>query len=278
MNPPEPPNPASILARLRNRARTLNFPPDQMLLLYCLEGFLARLSQSPMAEWFVLKGGLSLYSRFGAIARPTRDIDLASRMTTPTHEQLCEAVLAIAAIHRTDGIEYDPHSLRTRPLTEAAEGLGISLVARFGQSQQTIHMDISSGNAITPGPVQLGFPSLLGEHPHPLLMYPLETVVAEKYAAAIELGVGNTRMKDFYDLWYILRDASPDPQFLHLALVNTFRSRETELVGSMARWRALGEAAPLVTLWTAYLRSNRLQAPEDFAQIIEHVASRLEAQ
>lgn len=269
MNPP--PNRTSILARLRNKAKPLGFPPDQMLLLYSLEGFLARLSVSRFSDQFVLKGGLSLYSRFGSLARPTRDIDLVMREIPDTPERMVEAVAEIAVIELGDGLEFDPSTITSRELNEVAEGIGINLIAHFGESQQTVYMDISSGSAITPGPVELAFPTLLGSEPHRLLGYPLETIVAEKFAAAIEIGVGNTRLKDFYDLLYILREELEE-ETLRLAIQRTFAARGTELSGSLVKWSSLAESESAARLWSQFLQKNRLEAPRDFAEVVQEIA------
>ncbi len=111
------PNPASILARLRNLCRTdhPNLPANLMLLLYAQQGLLARLEISPHAEDFVLKGALSLFARFGNATRPTEDIDLAASRLPNTPEHVAQVIRAVCATPFPDGLHLtiEADSIRT---------------------------------------------------------------------------------------------------------------------------------------------------------------------
>jgi predicted nucleotidyltransferase component of viral defense system len=204
MNPPS--NLKSLLAKLRNIARREGLPPDAMLLLYMHEGFLARLAISPYRDNLILKGGLNLYSRYQTKARPTRDIDFAARAIANTPSTVEKVIRNIASQGLPDGLRFDVSSLKTQPILETATytGVGVSLLAYFEDAFETLQIDVSFGNVITSAPVTLSFPSLLGQETHGILGYPLETIIAEKVAAAVEIGIATTRLKDFYDLYYLL--------------------------------------------------------------------------
>jgi predicted nucleotidyltransferase component of viral defense system len=228
MNPPS--NLKSLLAKLRNLARKEGLPADTMLLLYMHEGFLARLALSPYREQLILKGGLNLYSRYRSKARPTRAIDLAARTIPNTSEAVAKAIQDIAKVKLNDKLRFDANSLKVEPILEGAtyQGLGISLVGHFEDAFETLQIDVSFGNVITPAPVMLSFPSLLGNESHSLLGYPLETIIAEKFAAAVEIGIGTTRLKDFYDLYYLLGNERLEVVSLRHAFERTFKARGTD--------------------------------------------------
>jgi predicted nucleotidyltransferase component of viral defense system len=210
MTPPaKPPSLPSLLAKFRNRAWQDGLPIDLMLLLYFYEGFLARLAASEFKDKLILKGGFNLYGRYQAAARPTRDVDLAGVQLTSGLDEVLSVVRTISKIDVADGILFDLTTLEGSSIMEGTNygGVRAELLARYGTAFEKLTFDFSFGNAITPGPVMLEFPSLLGQ-PHILLAYPLETIVAEKSAAIVEIGITNTRLKDFYDLYYIAQHES----------------------------------------------------------------------
>jgi predicted nucleotidyltransferase component of viral defense system len=270
------PKPDSILARLRHQGRVRGLEPQTMLLLYAQEGFLARLGQSPHAEHFVLKGGLSMYGRYQAEARPTRDIDLAGRGMPGTVEAVSTAITEIAEIELDDGLSFEAETLQAREISEDAiyGGIRVELWVRLGRSRERLQLDISFGNVITPGPVELFFPSLLGPAPHPVLGYPLESVVAEKLAAVTELGLDNTRMKDFYDVYWILSRETLEDGTLLTALRRTFTARGTDLEQLVPSLSAL-ENPETERRWAQFRRNVRVEAPEQVAEVLQAILSRI---
>ena len=144
----------SLLARLRNRALAEGLRRDTMLLLCLQEALLARLAVSEHRDRFVLKGGLNLYSRYGGAARPTRDIDLAWSGLPNTVEVVLEALRAVAAIKLDDSVAFDLESLAGAPINEGAAhgGVRVELDARVEAAVERLVLDVSFGNAITPGP------------------------------------------------------------------------------------------------------------------------------
>nr|WP_255639904.1 nucleotidyl transferase AbiEii/AbiGii toxin family protein [Deinococcus taeanensis] len=155
----------SIRARLKNLGKNvyMHHPSSSMLLLYTQQGFLARLMASPYAHQFVLKGALSLFARYGQVARPTEDIDLAARGTPNTPERLLSVLKAICAVDMDDGLTFDADSIQVQPINEGLEypGVGVRLTGQLDTSRIVLQIDVSFGNVITPAPVKLEFPALL---------------------------------------------------------------------------------------------------------------------
>lgn len=259
-------NPASVLDRLRHLQRTRfpDVPPNTMLLLYAQQGLLARLDASDVRDAFVLKGALSLFVRYGNAARPTRDIDLAARGLPNTPSAIHEVLEILCTVPFGDGLTFDPASVQVAPINETFDYPGVTARVRatLGPSQVTVQLDVSFGNVITPAPVALTFPPLLLDAGIDLLVYPLETVITEKFAALVELGTATTRMKDLYDLQVILGQERFEARIVGDALDRSFAARGTpvDAVPDILS-AAFAADAVMTTRWGQYLRRTGLQAP-----------------
>lgn len=248
-----------------------------MLLLYIQECFLARLSHSQYVDRLILKGGLSMYARYQAGARPTRDIDLAGLGIPNTPEAVSKAIGEISRIEVTDGLVFDTESLQAREILEDSTHTGIRVESwvTLGKSRERLQLDVSFGNRITPGPVTLSFPSLLGQASYPILGYPLESVLAEKLAAATELGLGNTRMKDFFDLHWILSHETLENRSLQVALTRTFNARGIEIEQLVPTLTALNNPHTQLR-WEQFRRNTRVDAPEQMATVLQTILARIQ--
>lgn len=224
---------ASVANRLLQRSRRTG--EDQQLLLtrYGSERLMYRLSASPAKDRFVVKGALLFLVWADAPFRATRDLDLFA-MRKPSPEQLLALFRSLCGVAvEEDGLVFDPATVRVNEIREDQEygGLRVTMRARVGKILIPIQVDIGFGDAITPAPQTGPFPVLL-DFPAPMLrLYPRETVVAEKFEAMEQLGLVNSRMKDYYDLWVLARHYEFDGEVLRQAVQNTFRRRKTELPG-----------------------------------------------
>ena len=256
----------SIRAKLKNLGKSVytQHPSSGMLLLYTQQGFLGRLAASPYAHQFVLKGALSLFARYGQVARPTEDIDLAARGMPNTPEQISAVLKDVCGLDLDDGLTFDADSIQVQPINEGLEypGVGVKVTTSLDTSRIVLQIDVSFGNVITPAPVQLAFPALLLEEAVTVNGYPLETVITEKFAALVERGAATTRMKDIYDLWVILSRESFDAALVSRALQNSFEARGTPVQDIPAVLSAqFAEDAGMNRQWTQYLRRTRFEAP-----------------
>lgn len=266
----------SLLARLRNVARQQGLPVDTMLLLYTQQGFLARLDRSRYSEQFVVKGGMSLYTRYHTAARPTQDLDLAARHLSNTPEGVRDALIEIVTREFPDGLTFDPADITTREMQIESDyqGVAAQVTATVGRARQTLPIDVSFGNVITPAPVTLAFPALLVTEVVNVRVYPLETVVAEKFAALCELGLVTTRMKDIYDLWVILRREDLDPVTLKQAVSRSFGNRGTPPATEVLS-EAFAADPEMQRKWSQYLRRTGLEAPGQFLEVMATLRSDL---
>ncbi|WP_420594326.1 nucleotidyl transferase AbiEii/AbiGii toxin family protein [Deinococcus sp.] len=262
------PNPVSLLARLRHLGRTVypNLPANTMLLLYAQQGVLARLEQGfgEPEPRFVLKGALSLFARYGNAARPTEDMDLAAQGLPNTPAEIEQAIRALCRVPFDDGLSFDPGSVRAVPINQtlAYPGAAVRLRASLGKSKVDLQIDVSFGNVILPTPLPWVFPSLLLAQAVHVYLYPLETVITEKFAALLEIGVATTRMKDLYDLEQILSRESFAAELMCRVLEGSFAARGTPRSAVASTLGETFAASPeLNRRWTQYLNRTGFESP-----------------
>jgi len=256
--------PASVRQRLLNLARERGEDFNYLLTLYGLERLLYRLGRSPHRTGFVLKGAMLLRAWSGAVHRPTRDLDLLARGER-THSRLEIAFAEVWRLPEDDGLALEPDSIRTQDIRETQEygGVRITMTARLANARIPIQVDVGFGDAVTPAPMEIAYPTLL-EGPAPaLLAYSPETVIAEKLQAVVALGTVNTRMKDFYDLWILARSLHFSGEALSRAIAATFARRGTAIPEDVPSGLSPGFHADAgrQRQWSAFLGRTGLAAP-----------------
>ncbi len=269
----------SVQARLLTHARAIGSDPNLVLTRYAVERFLYRLSRSPDAERFVLKGALLILAWLGDGLRPTRDADLLG-FGELDDEALAGLFAAICSVDvQADGMQYLADSVRVAPIraADAYGGQRVTLMAMLGPARLRVQVDVGIGDALVPAPGWLDYPSLL-DLPRPRLRaYAPETVVAEKLHAVVVLGARNSRMKDYYDLHALIEAGILDASQLIDAITATFQRRGTLLPTAVPL--GLDENFALdgarQAQWAAFLDRNRLDAPE-LGQVLDVLRQYLE--
>ena len=256
----------SVKARLKDKARKENRPFNDLLQLYGIERFLYRLSLSPYADKFILKGALMLLTLDIPSFRPTRDIDLLGH-TSNRIAHIIEVFQSVCRVEaEPDGIIFNADKIHAYRIKEDAdyEGVRVLLQGYLGKAVIPIQIDIGFSDVLTPAPVSVQYPTLLS-HPAPQISgYPLETIVAEKLEAMIFLGRVNSRMKDFYDVWMLTKNFEFDNQILQEAILRTFQHRNTLIPKSVPVAFTDIFVQEKQGQWGAFLKRNRLRtsAPE----------------
>ena len=255
---------ASVLARLLNLAKQRGDDYNLLLNRFALERLLCRVAASPHADRFLLKGAMLFSLWYDQPHRPTRDADLLG-FGPDDAETLTATFRDIAAIDLGDGIAFDPESVRADSIRDDTRygGLRVRLTGRIANVRCALQIDVGFGDAVTPEPQTVVFPVLLDDLQAPTLkVYPVYTVVAEKYHAMTILGLANTRMKDFFDLATIARRTDLDGATLALAMAATFARRGTALPAQppIALTREFGEDEAKQRQWQAFLRKGRIDA------------------
>ena len=222
----------SVKERLLNISRAEKYSSQLLISRYFQERLLYRLSVSAYKDKFILKGGALLYAHDGFQARPTLDIDFMAKNVSNDMANIKKIFQEICRIEcQEDGVVFDINTIETGEIAISKDyhGVRLTLLAHLDTAQQYISMDIGFGDVITPFPQQLAFPALIATAPGAnVLAYSLETVVAEKFQAMISLSLGNSRMKDFFDVYQILSKQSLDSATLSEAIKATFANRGTD--------------------------------------------------
>lgn len=249
---------ASVRQRLLNLARDRGEDFGLVLTRYALERVMYRLSVSEHREQFVLKGAMLFALWADDPHRPTRDLDLLGHGTIDTQrlEQVFREVIGVEV--ENDGLEFLAETVRGERIREDEEyeGVRVRLEARLAAARIKIQIDVGFGDVVTPVPQEMEYPVLLAYPAPRLLTYPRETVVAEKFEAMVKLGIANSRMKDFYDLWVMARDFEFDGALLSRAIKATFERRGTALPTGvpLALSDEFSEDQAKKTQWAAFLR------------------------
>lgn len=255
---------ASILARLLVLAKQRGDDYSLVLNRFAMERLLARVSMSPHAERFLLKGALLFSLWHDAPHRPTQDADLLG-FGPDDEANLIATFREIAALELSDGIVFSPRSVKAQAIREdnTYGGTRLKLEARIGSARCVLQVDVGFGDAVTPEPQTLVYPTLLSDFQAPTLrVYPVYTVIAEKYQAMVMLGQANSRMKDFFDLAVIARRTQLEGATLAAAIAATFERRQTALPPKrpLALTRRFSDDPAKARQWQAFLSRNRIEA------------------
>jgi len=267
---------ASVHARLTDRARKDGRPFQELLEYFAMERFLYRLSSSPHAGRFVLKGALMLRVWGAPAARPTRDIDLLGHMDNSL-ENLTRVVAEVCDTEvEPDGLLFKASTVKAIRIKEDADYAGVRV--RFDglleRSRIPMQIDVGFGDVVVPAATTIGYPTLL-DFPAPKMKgYPRETVVAEKFEAMVKLGTLNSRMKDFFDIWLMARLFDFDGALLARALTSTFSHRKTAIdPAPVALTAAFTESAAADAQWRAFVRRGKFtQAPARLSDVAAELA------
>jgi predicted nucleotidyltransferase component of viral defense system len=255
---------ASVRARLLNKARADGVDFQLLLTRYGLERLLYRLSVSPERDNFLLKGALLFDLWYDVPLRPTRDIDLLG-FGLAEIPLLVAAFEGICAIEVDDGMAFDAASIRADEIRKEANyaGIRLTLTGTIDGARCPVQIDVGYGDAVTPAPESARYPVMFGDMPAPTLrVYPRYTVVAEKLEAIISLGMANSRMKDYFDLWVILRDAELDRVILMQAVEATLNRRGTRKPSGVPIGLSpqFSSDRQKFMQWAAFIKRNQLTA------------------
>jgi len=265
---------ASIRDRLLNKARAEKLDYNLLLTRYALERLLYRLSISEQRDQFMLKGALLFDLWFDVPHRPTHDADfLGFGSAEIPHQE--EVFRSICRIEVEDGIVFQPDSVKAAEIRKEANyaGVRITLVGLLDGARCPVQVDVGFGDAVVPGPDDVHYPTILPGMSEPQLRaYPRYTVVAEKLEALTSLGMLNSRMKDFFDLWVLAKHSDFDGSVLSRAVAATFGRRRTAIPQGVP----IGLSDEFINdaqkekQWQAFLRKNALD-PVALATVIRYL-------
>jgi len=255
---------ASVRAKLLNRARETGQDFNLVLTRYALERLLYRVSVSDHCNDFLLKGALLFDLWFDVPHRPTRDADFLG-FGSAELPYLQNLFKELCSFNVNDGILFQNETVIAKEIRKDSNyaGVRITLLSALDGARCQVQVDIGFGDAVTPSPQTVDYPVILPEFESPKLrVYPHYTVVAEKFHAITSLGIANSRMKDYFDLWVLSQHSTFNGKTLKQAIAATFKRRKT-LLPEKAPF-GLSEAFTIdtqkQTQWHAFIQKNNLSA------------------
>jgi hypothetical protein len=261
---------ASVEKRLLNLSRQSAEDFQYVLMRYGLERLMYRLSRSVYAKEFVGKGAMLLRVWTGEQYRPTKDLDLLAILDKSPEEldQIFRDICTLTV--EDDGLIFRSETIRVRQIREdnVYGGMRVTLESRLGKIRIPLQVDIGFGDAVIPQAQQEEFPTLL-DFPAPILLtYPRETSIAEKFETIVNLGLTNSRMKDYYDIWLLSQQFDFDGVNLVRAIEATFRRRRAKVPNELPIGFSIEfvSDAGKLSQWDAFVRRSRLDTKGDQSQ------------
>ena len=270
---------ASIQSRLKQIARQEGKAYQLILTRYFQERLLFRVFSSAYAANFCLKGGALLYALEQEKSRPTLDVDfLALQLANEPARMLAVFREISGIVYEDDGVRFETGTLTAVAITNegAYPGIRLKMEARLGNIHQGMQIDIGFGDVVTPAPRQMDYPTLLAMASPRVLAYSIETIIAEKFEAMIDLGQINSRMKDFYDVYRLLEGEHYEIATLSQAIGNTFSWRQTVTQSPHPLFSdEFARDQRRVAQWRAFLHKSGLDEGLDFTQVMATITRKL---
>ena len=268
---------AAVLARLKNKANESGRTYQLCLQLFCQEEFLRRLEKSKYVDNLVLKGGLFIYAITDFDSRVTMDVDFLLWKVPNTPEQLktvLEEIITVPA--GNDFVTYEIKGIAPIAVTKKYAGIGASLVARIKNIRTPLNIDFSVGDMIVPKQEKRKIPTQLEDFTAPMInTYSLETTVAEKIDAILNLMEFSSRMKDYYDIYYLANKFDFDGALLAEAMKKTFANRNHSFtVEQFEQVMAFDGDEAMRKKWKAFCRKTDIKT-DDYSTVLKAIRSLL---
>ena len=269
---------ASVLARLKNKAAASGRSQQLCLQLFCQEEFLRRLEKSKYADNFVLKGGLFVYAVTEFDSRVTVDVDFLLRKAPNTPEQV-KAVLEeiIAVPSENDYVTFEIKDVAPIAVTRKYAGVGATVVARIKNTRTPFGIDFGIGDVIVPKQEKRKIPTQLEGFDAPMVnTYSLETTIAEKLDAILNLMEFSSRMKDYYDIYYLANKFNFDGAVLTEALEKTFANRSHSFTAAQfEQILTFDSDDAMQKKWRAFCRKTDIRT-DDYSAVLKTIKAFLE--
>ena len=242
-------NARSLIDKSRTLAVKYNVTVNEILQNYMFERILERLSISKYKNNFILKGGMLLSSIMGIDTRTTMDMDTCIKGINLTDEKLYEVLNEVLNIEIDDGVKFEIKN--SKPIREDDDygGLKYYLLAKFDNLRINLSIDVATGDLITPREIEYDYKMMFENRSLKIMAYNIESIIAEKFQTVISRGILNSRMKDYYDLYYLMKYKEFSKENLKIAIEKTFYKRNTDLQSTSKVITEIGKSDFLENLW-----------------------------
>jgi len=267
--------PEQLKGAVRNIAKKNNLMSQEVLQMFFFERILERLSVSNYKGNFILKGGLLISSMIGIAERTTMDMDTTVRGIPMEEENIKAIIKEIIAIDVSDGVEFKFVKMESIREDDAYNNFRVHLKVVYGKVNNPIKIDITTGDKITPAAIEYSYKMMFEEKEVPVMAYSLETILAEKYETIIRRNIGNTRARDFYDLYVLFRNRKEEvhKEILKLAVEHTATKRGSlEMMKEYAEiCEEIREEQALIEQWNNYIKDNTYAAHLKYTALVDNV-------
>lgn len=264
-------NAKSLMDKSRNLAVSCNITVNEVLQNYMFERILERLSISKYKNNFILKGGLLLSSIMGIDTRTTMDMDTCIKGIDLTDEQLYAVLQEILNIDVNDGVKFEIRN--SQPIREEDDygGLKYNLLAIFDNLRVNLSIDIATGDLITPREIEYDYKMIFENRNLKIMTYNIESIIAEKFQTVINRGILNSRMKDYYDLYYLITYKEFSKENLKNAIIKTFNKRDTDIKNINKVIDEIEKSEFVKELWTSYSEKYQYAKCLEFKKVINSI-------
>lgn len=265
-------NAKSLMDKSRNIAIKNNITTNEVLQNYMFERVLERISTSKYKNNFILKGGLLLSSIMGIDTRTTIDMDTCIKGLELIDEQMYKILQEILSIDVEDRVEFEIKN--SEPIREDDDygGIKYNIIAIFENIRVNLSIDIATGDIITPKEIEYEYKMIFEDRSLNIMTYNIETIIAEKFQTMINRNVLNSRMKDYYDLYYLLTYKEFSKNNLITAIINTFEKRETDIDQIDIQLNKISKSDFVKELWTSYTKKYKYAENIQFEDIMNSIS------
>lgn len=268
-------SPEQLKGAIRNIAKKNDLMSQEVLQMFLFERILERLSVSKYKNNFILKGGLLISSMIGISERTTMDMDTTVKGILMEEQVVLRVMNEILSIDVEDGIVFE--IVKIEPIREDDEyhNFRIHMKAIYGKIKNPMKIDITTGDKITPAEFEYSYKMMFEHRVIPVMAYPLETILAEKYETIIRRNIGTTRARDFYDLYVLFHSRKDEirKEILIQAIIQTATKRGSleELNEFEEICKELKEEVALQQLWMNYILEHMYATHLTFEEVVETV-------
>jgi predicted nucleotidyltransferase component of viral defense system len=260
-----------LKALVRNLSKEKNIEAEIILRNFMLERLLERISVSKYKNNFILKGGILLTAMVGIATRTTMDLDATIKGQTLTASEIGNIINDILNIVIEDDVILTLKGIEEIRDEVDYPGFRVSIEAVLDKTRQTLKVDITTGDIVTPKEIEYHFCLMFENRSMSVMAYNLETVLAEKFETIITRGITNTRMRDFYDVYILTVTQNLDTDTFRTALAKTVEKRNTtgQMADPLGVISTVEKSSIMMDLWKRYQKKYSYAASVTWETVIE---------
>ena len=265
-------SPSSLLAKLKNESIQREIPNQQMIVLFLQEEFSRRLGNSKYVDQLILKGGFLLFSLGAGDTRATMDSDYLMKNLANEKERVESVIQEIIAIDNEGNVTFELMDMEIITEQNDYHGFRIKLLGIIGRTRTPIFVDLGVGDIVVPESEFISLETIIDGFQEPeIRAYSMETIIAEKLDAILYLMEASSRMKDFYDLYYLALSKNFNGGILKEAIYTTFKNRgHLQLIKNIHEINRFKEIEKTRNMWNRFVEKE-IKVTMEFDHVIDMI-------